>query len=552
MPADIQILRKTGVAPGTGTNITAINTRANAEDVHSTAGTTNPVRIPSAGTNYSYWVTTRLNANTTPAGTVDNLRWFCYDDKTEILTRDGWRLFREVKVGDDVATRSPEGAFEWQPAEKVWAMPYKGSLLHFKTTTTDLCVTPNHRMLVSMRRHQGARQWFDRPKLVRADWFLETPKSTTQNYLMPTTSQWNCAAPVDVTLKEYEWKDARGIRGRKPVRVRHKKPVSIPIDDWLAFLGLYLAEGWVNRNEFRGNGRTRHTTRVSQSRKSAHWGEMNDLMGRLPLGFRWVEKHESWESNSGQLWAYLRQFGLCDRKFVPKEVKDLPPHKLEILWKWAVMGDGNRCPTGCEYTTTSARLAGDYQEVVQKLGRHASVTLREQSGISVINGKQVRSRRPIYRVHDCVSTHRSLRPPSVVEYDGMVYCVTVPHGVVYVRRNGRPAWCGNTDGANNFGTGVTCKGAKASTGVDAGYRQATGTPGTTGTQLTQANHTGLDEAPADVFTFTSASPKALVGSIANPSTGQFGDHWVYQIEVGTTAVAGATGSESWTFRYDET
>ena len=109
-----------------------------------------------------------------------------------------------------------------------------------------------------------------------------------------------------------------------------------------------------------------------------------------------------------------------------------------------------------------------------------------------------------------------------------------------------------TDGANNFGTGVTCKGAKASTGVDAGYRQATGTPGTTGTQLTQVNHTGLDEAPADVFTFTSASPKSLVGTISNPSTGQFGDHWVYQIEAGTTAVAGATGQETFTFRYDET
>lgn len=109
-----------------------------------------------------------------------------------------------------------------------------------------------------------------------------------------------------------------------------------------------------------------------------------------------------------------------------------------------------------------------------------------------------------------------------------------------------------TDGINNFGTGVTCKGAKASTGVDAGYRQATGTAGTTGTQLTQANHSGLDEAPADIFTFTSASPKSLTGSISNPTTGQFGDHWVYQTEVGTTASPGATGQETFTWRYDET
>ena len=109
-----------------------------------------------------------------------------------------------------------------------------------------------------------------------------------------------------------------------------------------------------------------------------------------------------------------------------------------------------------------------------------------------------------------------------------------------------------TDGSNNFGTGVTAKGAKASTGADAGYRQATGTPGTTGTQLTTGNHTGLDAAPVDLFTFTSGSPKSLTGSISNPNTGEFGDHWVYQIEVGATAGAGATNQETFTWRFDET
>lgn len=109
-----------------------------------------------------------------------------------------------------------------------------------------------------------------------------------------------------------------------------------------------------------------------------------------------------------------------------------------------------------------------------------------------------------------------------------------------------------TDGANSFGTGVTCVGADASTGADAGYRQATGTPGVTGTELTQGNHSGLDVAPASVFTFTSGSPKTLTGSITNPSTGQFGDHWVYQLAVATTAAPGATGSETFTFRFDET
>ena len=109
-----------------------------------------------------------------------------------------------------------------------------------------------------------------------------------------------------------------------------------------------------------------------------------------------------------------------------------------------------------------------------------------------------------------------------------------------------------SDGTNSLGTGITCVAAKASTGADAGYRQATGTPGVTGTLLSQGNHSGLDAAVADVFTFTSASPKTLVGTISNPSTGQVGDHWVYQFAIATTASPGASSAETFTHRFDET
>ena len=100
-----------------------------------------------------------------------------------------------------------------------------------------------------------------------------------------------------------------------------------------------------------------------------------------------------------------------------------------------------------------------------------------------------------------------------------------------------------------------CNVAKASTGADSGYRQATGTEGQTGTQLTQANHTGLDAAPVDAFTKTSGSPLSLNGSISNPNTGAFGDFVVYQVTVDNSASPGVHPSstpETWTWKYDET
>lgn len=104
-----------------------------------------------------------------------------------------------------------------------------------------------------------------------------------------------------------------------------------------------------------------------------------------------------------------------------------------------------------------------------------------------------------------------------------------------------------TDGSNNFGTGITCIGNTAS-----GYVQATGTPGTSGTELTTGNHANLAGSPVDVFGHTSGSPKTVTGSITNPSTGDFGHFFVYQIVVGTTAAAGPSSSETFSWRYDET
>jgi len=75
MPATVQIRRWTGATP-TKTDITSINTRLQADDTHTTAGTTSPILIPASGTNYSYWATTALYVSAITSGTVNNIKWY--------------------------------------------------------------------------------------------------------------------------------------------------------------------------------------------------------------------------------------------------------------------------------------------------------------------------------------------------------------------------------------------------------------------------------------------------------------------------------------------
>lgn len=82
MAATVQIRRKTGVTP-TNDDITSANTRLSTSDNHYTTQTTNPIPIPTAGTNYSYWCVTQLYAASTPDGTIDAIKW--YTDGTDSL-----------------------------------------------------------------------------------------------------------------------------------------------------------------------------------------------------------------------------------------------------------------------------------------------------------------------------------------------------------------------------------------------------------------------------------------------------------------------------------
>lgn len=113
-----------------------------------------------------------------------------------------------------------------------------------------------------------------------------------------------------------------------------------------------------------------------------------------------------------------------------------------------------------------------------------------------------------------------------------------------------------TDGTG-YGTGITLNvGDQFPTKNSAstvGYVQATGTPGTSGDEVT-ANHAGITTV-TDAFTFTSASP--LSGptisedlSIIN-AIGETTNYLVLQAAVTSTASPGNKTDETLTFQYDE-
>jgi len=370
------------------------------------------------------------------------MRKTCLDEQTEILTRRGWVGFPKLADGDEVATRSADGRFEWQKPTDHIAEPYNGDMVAFKSNSLDLLVTPDHRMLLT---------YFPTKKHPRPKEFIKTAGEIVGKggYMIPMRSSWEGRSPENFVLPavSYTQRD-RGPKGTFTTVTRPE--LVIPMKTWVAFLGLWLAEGHVGGSKGGarlqpGNGKYAPTRTykvgISQAADSPYFGEMQELLDSLP--FNWCRNTADWVCQDMRLHAYLVPLGNSFGKYIPEDIKDLSPEMLEILWAWACKGDGHHyLGKSWHMLTASQRLADDWQEILQKCGRDASVSPRKPSDGGVIRGKLVTNCKPTWIVRERTSPLRTAHG-QVTPYEGMVYCVSVPNGVIYVRRNGRPAWVGN-------------------------------------------------------------------------------------------------------------
>jgi len=419
----------------------------------------------------------------------------CYDEKTELLTKDGWVSFKDVSFDDEVATLNQNGFLEYHKPLAIQKYRYKGEMIHFtgKRSGYDLLVTPDHQMYVKpvwgknfvfrqaryLAEHSGTRgiqtyrlkrsaKWncndvtsFELPtppqtkhtqELVSkyetamrliGDTKRKTGRSRTRNAMtgrFQKEEYWTYPK-LSKLLGVHEGTIANWVQRKKnPNKLYHYKlKDKIPIDTFLRFLGWYLAEGFVHKI----NTSYYPLLRVEIAQLNPeNIKEISTIAENMNC--KWTYSGNSVVIFSKQLALYYKQFGYAHQKFIPKWVKQLPPKRLKVLIEAMLKGDGSR---GCVYYTCSKQLADDFQEICIKAGYGASVTRRPQrKKLPKIRGREIKSMYPSYEVSIAwkTLTPRICTKPKVEHYEGWIYDVTVPNHVIMVRRNGKACWCGNS------------------------------------------------------------------------------------------------------------
>ncbi len=344
----------------------------------------------------------------------------CYDEATEVLTDNGWKFFNELSHEDALCTLNPENDnIEFHKPSLLVTFSHHNKLLSVENQTLDMMVTLDHNMYVCSQA--DARKGRNNFRFVKA-------KNLECQSVAKRTGNWTGVEQQYFVLPSIPIGHYSG----KQVVYQASPEVEISMDNWVAFMGIWLADGWVSDNK------------VCISQKQGEKSEaISYLLDSLPFDFK--QRGDEFYLYNKQLAEYLRQFGKADDKHVPKFIKELSKRQIELFLKWYCLGDGTIMKNDFRiFYTVSSRLADDVQELLLKIGRVGIVKKRTRIGFGDDHYANSGS---CYEIIERVKKTNSWidkRDMKVVDYDGKVYCATVKNHVMYVRRSGKPYWCGNT------------------------------------------------------------------------------------------------------------
>lgn len=348
----------------------------------------------------------------------------------DILTGNrGWIPVADLTMDDTVATLVDNCKLEYHKPTAVhkYKNPW-GKMYEVDSQQIQLCVTPNHRMYVKKRDHKDYGLYF-----------AETLFGKRVRY------QKNCEYHPEEIIETCIF-EAPGL-----------EPLEVNVNDWLVFFGIWIAEGYCSKT---GNTITfaAHKQRVKDALKKCC-----DNMG---IDIRMSKcssngKLDIWSILDARIANDLRPLSVgAIKKYLPEWVWELNMKQSQLLIESLLLGDGYINKSNAHlYYTSSEKLADDVQRLALHAGWSANIYTRkglEAGHEFTIRGKTYTTNADALAVtivkkknypeinHSHVVKQRGHKHDKWIDYDGYVYCCTVPSGVIYMRRNGVPCWTGNS------------------------------------------------------------------------------------------------------------
>lgn len=357
---------------------------------------------------------------------VTNPPFSCYSSDTEVLTLNGWKLFKNIDIETDLIYSLNPQTNEIEVVKAIDSIksPINGSIYNFQNRFMDLMVTGNHKMLAHSKSNDG----YKCKGLIDASDIKKTDLLPIKGFNYEGANKEFFVLPSVIQKEQYT---------RKEIQVEARK---INMNDWLEFFGFWLADG-CTRQGLNSQGNPRNVVSIKQSLANKEY--VVDLYKRIgfecKLSISGRDKG-NFEVYNKQLWEYLNQFGKSEQKYIPREFLNLGKENLYYLYKGYINGDSHKGNGGIILSSKSKSLMNDFQEIILKLfGQIVAV----RAVNTTYNNEPYRYYKISFRdtYHHNYSKYGN---PKKVDYNDYVYCLTLEKNhIMLVRRDGKMSWCGN-------------------------------------------------------------------------------------------------------------
>jgi hypothetical protein len=335
--------------------------------------------------------------------TLDKIH--CVKGDTEVLTLDGWKLISDITKDDNVATLV-DGQLKYEnPIELMEYPDYEGAMYYVDNESIDVAVTGNHRMWVKVEDIDNKNKVAeDKFAFVRADQIVG------QRSRYKTDAKWSTYGDYQFVLPAF-----KGFKQKK-----------VDMDAWLTLIGCWYTEGFPPINDEK-YGSVQISISNSKVKKALH-----SALGKLRYDY--IQFDEIFEVMDEQLYEYLTTL----KTGLPNWILNLSREQAKKLVSALILSDDN----GDVFCTSSKRLADQFQQLCLHAGwsciiRHIDV--HDQDYDVIYDCKLITS-----NTNPEINSQDDKREDKIVKEKCPVYCLTVPSGVFYIRRNGKVCWTGNS------------------------------------------------------------------------------------------------------------
>lgn len=370
--------------------------------------------------------------------------WACYDDQTEILTEDGFKLFKELK-NEKVARVNPNDLeIDFVKPINKQEYDFDGELISYKTKSCDLLVTPEHKMLQcsSDKFYNKEIEWTSK----EARDFENGIIPQAGNFKGEKIDKLNFTSKCKQISKNFDTQE-----------------FNISGDNFAKFMGIWLSDGWIESSNNRivlcasdvypeNKEFIENLLKDMEVEYSIKISEPNAIIKGKERKINGLMNYYRFSNKAFR--DYLMQFGKSYEKYVPRIILNADKKQRELFLDAFMLVDGSIGKKGKNdrYGSMSKKLLDGLQEILIKNGKSATLFQNSFNGCWELTVRKGKSK----NIKDKYYSRIIKENVSKQKYNGKVYDVTVPENhFLVVRRNGRVSISGNCFGVTSTELGYT-------------------------------------------------------------------------------------------------